>query len=164
MKKQTAGSMSPMDYAMKYLTAKDRTVSEMQAYLDEKDFGEADVDATVARLQELGLLDDRRYAQRFVETRLASKPVSRRHLYEQMKGHGISEEYIREAMELADSDTERENALSIARKFVRQFADLEPEKRRARVLNRLEARGYSYDTARNALEEALSEEDAWSES
>ena len=164
MKKQTAGSMSPMDYAMKYLTAKDRTVSEMQAYLDEKDFGEADVDATIARLQELGLLDDRRYAQRFVETRLASKPVSRRHLYEQMKGHGISEEYIREAMELADSDTERENALSIARKFVRQFADLEPEKRRARVLNRLEARGYSYDTARNALEEALSEEDAWSES
>ena len=164
MKKQTAGSMSPMDYAMKYLTAKDRTVSEMQAYLDEKDFGEADVDATVARLQELGLLDDRRYAQRFVETRLASKPVSRRHLYEQMKGHGIPEEYIREAMELADSDTERENALSIARKFVRQFADLEPEKRRARVLNRLEARGYSYDTARNALEEALSEEDAWSES
>ena len=103
MKKQTAGSMSPMDYAMKYLTLKDRTVSEMQAYLDEKDFGEADVDATIARLQELGLLDDRRYAQRFVETRLASKPVSRRHLYEQMKGHGISEEYIREAGKDKDS-------------------------------------------------------------
>ena len=75
MKKQTAGSMSPMDYAMKYLTAKDRTVSEMQAYLDEKDFGEADVDATVARLTELGLLNDARYAQRFVETRTASKPI-----------------------------------------------------------------------------------------
>ena len=164
MKKQTAGSMSPMDYAMKYLTLKDRTVSEMQAYLDEKDFGEADVDATIERLRELGLLDDRRYAQRFVETRLATKPVSRRHLYEQMKGHGIAEEYIREAMELADVETERENALSVARKFARQFASLEPEKRRTRVLSRLQARGYSYDVARNALEQALSEEDVWSES
>ena len=159
MKKQTAGSMSPMDYAMKYLTLKDRTVSEMQAYLDEKDFGEADVDATVERLKELGLLDDRRYAQRFVETRLNTKPVSRRHLYEQMKGHGLSEEYIREAMELADGDTERENALSVAKKYARQFASLEPEKRRTRVLSRLEARGYSYDVSRQATEEALSEED-----
>ncbi|MBQ6078403.1 MAG: regulatory protein RecX [Clostridia bacterium] len=164
MKKQTTGSMSPMDYAMKYLTAKDRTVSEMQAYLDEKDFGEADVDATVERLKELGLLDDRRYAQRYVETRLNTKPVSRRHLYEQMKGHGLPEEYIREAMEYADTDTERENALAVARKFARQFAALEPEKRRMRVLSRLQARGYSYDTARSALETALSEEDEWSES
>lgn len=164
MRNRTDGARSPMDYAMQYLTAKDRTVREMQAYLDEKDFGEADIDATVERLTELGLLNDRRYAQRFVETRLATKPVSRRHLYEQLKGHGLSEEYIREAMELADADTERENALSVARKFARQFANLEPDKRRMRVLNRLEARGYSYDTAREALEAALSEEDAWSES
>ena len=164
MKKQTAGSMSPMDYAMQYLTAKDRTVSEMQEYLDGKAFGEADVDAAVARLQELGLLDDRRYARRFVETRLATKPVSRRHLYEQLRGHGLSEEIIREAMELADTDTERENALAVARKYARQFAALEPDKRRQRVLNRLEARGYSYDVARAAFETALAEEDAWSES
>ncbi len=164
MKKQTTGSMSPMDYAMKYLALKDRTVSEMQTYLDGKDFGEADVDATVERLKELGLLDDRRYAQRYVETRLATKPVSQRHLYEQMKGHGIPEEDIREAMELTDDDAERENALAVARKFARQFAELEPEKRRMRVLSRLQARGYSYDVSRQALETALSEEDEWSES
>ena len=70
MKKQTAGSMSPMDYAMKYLALKDRTVSEMQTYLDGKDFGEADVDATVERLIELRLLDDRRYAQAYVRAHL----------------------------------------------------------------------------------------------
>ena len=164
MKKQTAGSMSPMDYAMKYLALKDRTVSEMQTYLDGKDFGEADVDATVERLIELRLLDDRRYAQRYVETRLNAKPVSRRHLYEQLKSHGIEEQDSREAMEQTDEDDERENALSVARKFARQFKDLEPDKRRMRVMSRLLARGYGYDTARNALETALSEEDEWSES
>ncbi len=164
MKKRPDGALSPMDYAMKYLTVKDRSVSEMQAYLDEKDFSEADVNATVERLIELGLLDDRRYAQRFVETRLATKPVSRRHLYEQLKGHNIPEEAIREAMELVSKDAERENALSVARKFARQFASLEPDKRRLRVLNRLQARGYSYEDARAAAETALSEEASWSES
>ncbi len=147
-----------MDCAMRYLTARDRTVSEMQTFLDGKEYGEADVDATIARLSELGLLDDRRYAKRFVETRLASKPISRRHLFEQLKGHGLSDADIDEALALVEEETERENALAVAQKFARQFSGLEPEKRRERVLLRLEARGFSYDVSRSAAEIALSED------
>ena len=162
--KQLPQHQSPMDYATKYLTAKDRTVSEMQAFLDSKEFGEADVDACIERLKELGLLDDRRYAQRFVETRLATKPVSRRHLREQLIAHGLSDADVRDALELAGDDTEAENALSVARKFARQFSDLPPEKRRERLFGRLQARGYSYDVSRRAVETALQEEESWSES
>ena len=158
MKRQSQTGRSPMDCAMRYLTARDRTVSEMQTFLDGRDFGEADVDATVERLKELGLLDDRRFAQRFVETRLAAKPVSRRHLKEQLKGHGLCDADIEEALALADDETERENALAVARKYARQYSALEPEKRRERVLLRLQSRGFSYDAARNAAETALSEE------
>ena len=164
MKQQPPKSLSPMEYAMKYLSLKDRTVAEMQTYLDGKDFGEADVDATVARLLELRLLDDARYAQRFVETRTASKPISRRHLTEQMKGHGLSDADINAALEAFEDADEAENARIVAEKFVRQFYDLEPQKRRERVLSRLIARGFSYDAARKAYEAALSEEDTWSES
>ncbi len=164
MKEQPKKSLSPMEYAMKYLTGKDRTVSEMQAYLDGKEFGEADVDATVNRLLELGLLNDERYAQRFVETRLASKPLSRRHLWEQLKSHGVDDAYINAALDAVDTDGEAENARMIAVKFARQFSSLEPEKRRERVLSRLIARGFTYDVSRKALEAALSEEETWSES
>ena len=164
MKQDPKKSLSPMEYAMKYLTVKDRTVSEMQAYLDSKEFGEADVDAAMQRLTELGLLDDARYAKRFVETRLSTKPISRRHLWEQLKSHGLSDEDINAALESVNADDEAENARAVAKKFVRQFASLDPEKRRERVLSRLIARGYSYDVSRRALEEALSEEEAWSES
>ena len=153
-----------MEYAMKYLALKDRTVKEMQTYLDGKDFGEADVDATVSRLLELGLLNDARYAQRFAETRTASKPISRRYLREQMKGHGLGEADIEAAMESLDAEDETENARIVAEKFARQFQLLEPQKRRERVLSRLISRGFSYDTARKALEAALAEEDSWSES
>ncbi len=162
MKKQPIGSKSPMEHALKYLTAKDRTVSEMQAYLDGKEFGEADIDAAIDRLKELGILDDRRYAQRFVETRLASKPVSSAHLREQLRGHGLRQEDIDAAMDTVDENSDRDNALTVARKYYRQFHALEPEKRRERVLNRLTARGFSYDVSRKAFEAA--EEDEWSES
>lgn len=164
MKQQTPKTLSPMEYAMKYLTVKDRTVSEMQKYLDGKDFGEADIDAAIARLIELGLLNDARYAQRFVETRLAAKPVSKRHLYEQLRGHGVGTAEIEAALASVDTDDELSNACAVAEKFVRQFRELEPEKRRERVLSRLISRGYSYDTAAKALNAALSEETEWSES
>jgi regulatory protein len=164
MKQQTPGSLSPMEYALKYLALKDRSVAEMQTYLDGKEFGEADVDATVARLQELGLLNDARYAQRFVETRTASKPISRRHLREQLKGHGIGDADIEAALESVNDEDEAESARTVACKFLRQFRELAPEKRRERVLSRLIARGFSYDDARKAYEAALSEEEEWSES
>ena len=164
MKQQPPKSLSPMEYAMKHLAIKDRTVSEMKAYLDGKDFGEADVDATVARLLELGMLNDARYAQRFVETRTASKPISRRHLRDQLKSHGLSDADVEAALETVEDENEAENARAVADKFMRQFRDLAPEKRRERVLSRLIARGFSYDDARKAYEAALSEEDAWSES
>ena len=164
MKQTGQRALSPMDYAMKYLTLKDRTVSEVQSYLDGKEFGEADVDATVERLKELGLLNDTRYAQRFVETRLSTKPVSRRRLREQMKGHGLSDADIEAALDSLDAESEEANAKAVALKFVRQFRTLDPEKRRERVLSRLIARGYAYDTARKAYETALSAEDEWSES
>lgn len=163
MKQQSKKSMSPMEHALKYLTAKDRTVSEMQAYLDGKDFGEADVDAAIDRLKELGILDDRRYAQRFVETRLASKPVSSAHLREQLRGHGLNQEDIEAAMDTIGADSDQTNALTVARKYYRQFRALDPEKRRERVLSRLTARGFSYDVSRKAFEKA-DEEDEWSES
>ena len=164
MKQQPEKTLSPMEYAMKYLTTKDRTVSEMQTYLDTKEFGEADIDATVARLIELGLLDDARYARRFAETRLAAKPISRRHLWEQMKGHGLSDADIEAALQTVGAEDESENARAVAEKFFRQFRNLEPEKCRERVLSRLIARGFSYEVSRKAYENALNGEDEWSES
>lgn len=164
MKQQPPKSLSPMEYAMKYLTLKDRTVAEMQTYLDGKEFGEADVDATIERLLELGLLDDARYARRFVETRMASKPISRSHLRDQLKGHGIADAEIEAAMQTVEDTDEEANARLIAEKFARQFETLEAQKRRERVLSRLIARGFSYDAARKAYEAALSEEEEWSES
>ena len=66
--------MSPMDAALSYLTARMRTVREVEERLDDLQYGEGDILTTVNRLQELNLLNDAEYAREFVRTRLASKP------------------------------------------------------------------------------------------
>ena len=145
---------SPMDYALSYLTSRDRTVWEMQTHLEEKEFGESDVDQTIGRLTELGLLSDRKYAEQFIRTRLATKPVSKSHLYRQLAEHHVPSEIITEFLAKIPEENELQNAVEIAAKFYRQFQSLEPETRRMRVLSRLEARGFRFDVSQRAYEKA----------
>ena len=155
MAKKTKG-LSPMDYALSYLTGKDRTYWEMFNYLDSKDFGEADIESTLARLEELKLIDDRRYASRFIQTRLASKPLSKEHIRRQLFEHHINKDIIDEAIAEVSDDSDLINAIEVANKFYRQFSNLDPEKRRLRVLSRLQACGFSLDICCKAFEQASS--------
>lgn len=141
-----------MDAALKYLTTRMRTVREMQEHLDGLDYGEADVDATIARLQELGLLNDGQFAREFVRTRLNTKPLSRGHLLRQLREHKLPEEAIAEAMEELPQYIDRENAQKVAAKFYRQMESLPEQERRQRVLRRLMSRGFTMEDSLRAYE------------
>ena len=154
MHKKNKNGLSPMDYALSYLTSKDRTYWEMQNYLDTKNFGEADIESTLNRLSELGMIDDKKYAIRFVQTRLASKPLSSEHIKRQLLDHHISMDLIQEALEQISDDSDLVNACEIAKKFYRQFANLEAEKRRSRILSRLQSRGFPIDICYKAYQAA----------
>ena len=148
-----------MDSAMRYLGARARTIREVERHLDACEYGEVEVYETVERLKVLNLLDDFAYANEYVRTRLATKPVSRAHLREQLLAHEVAQEAIENALEQVDDDTQQRSAASIAEKYARQYARLAAEERDEMVLRRLLSRGYSYDDARAALREATGEID-----
>ena len=135
-----------MDAALHFLGYRARTVRETERHLDEKQYGEYEVAQTIDRLLELGLLDDEKFAADFIETRLSTKPVSRRHLGEQ-----LSADVIAAALERVSDEEEQENASRIAEKYWQQFSSLEQRERQSRVMQRLLGRGYDYETARRAL-------------
>ena len=145
-----------MDSALRFL-ARARTVREVERHLDACEYGEVEVYETVERLKELGLLNDAAYAEEFVRTRLATKPVSRAHLREQLLSHETDAEAIEQALLQIDDETQQKSAVSTAEKYVRQYAHLSQEERNEIVIRRLLARGYSYDDARAALSEATGE-------
>ncbi len=149
--KKKAKGITPMDAALKYLTAKARTVREMELYLDKQEYGEYEVYQVVERLKELGYLNDEVYACDFVRTRLATRPISRAKLKEQLYAHKLSLEAIDAALAQVSDEEERRNADAVAEKYARVFADLPDEQKRRRLLQRLCARGYGYDTVRACM-------------
>lgn len=143
-----------MDRAMSYLTSRDRTKQEMLLYLKDKGYDTEEIAAVIARLEELGLIDDEKYAEGFVRSRLAAKPHSKSSLYRQLYTHHVPETIIDSVLDHVPEDSDFENALSVASKFCRQFRELDPDLRRRRVLTRLQSRGYSYEISRRAYERA----------
>ena len=150
--------MSPMDAALSYLTGRMRTVREVEEKLDDLQYGEGDILATVERLRELNLLNDQEYAREFVRSRLAAKPVSRQKLYLDLRTHKLPEELIEAALNDLPQDTEANNAREVAKKFWRQMSGLEESVRRERVLRRLMSRGFSTEASLAAIREAAEEE------
>ncbi len=147
----------PMDAALSYLTAKMRTVREVEEKLDELQYGEGDILVTVERLKELNLLNDEEYAREFVRSRLATKPVSRQKLYMDLKGHKLPEDLIHAVLDELPRESEADNALAVARKFWQQMSTLEKPVRRERVLRRLMSRGFSPEASMAAVRQAEEE-------
>ena len=151
-------AMSPMDAALSYLTGRMRTVREVEEKLDDLQYGEGDILATVDRLRELDLLNDEAYAREFVRSRLATKPVSRQKLYLDLKAHKVPEELIEAALNELPAETEASNALEVAKKYWRQMSDLDENVRRERVLRRLMSRGFSAEASLASVRQAAEEE------
>ena len=115
MKKLNSG---PMDAALKFLAPKARTVARNRNFtLINAQFGEFEIYSVIERLKELGYLDDKAYADEFIRSRLATKPVSRRKLREQLAGHQLDNDIINEALASVSDEAELENAMLIAQKF-----------------------------------------------
>ena len=150
--------MSPMDAALSYLTGRMRTVREVEEKLDDLQYGEADILATVERLKELDLLNDDTFAREFVRSRLATKPVSRQKLYLDLRAHKVPDECIKAVLDGLPPETEADNALAVANKYWRQMSALEGSVRRDRVLRRLMSRGFSTEASLAAIRQAAEEE------
>lgn len=144
---------SAYDTALYFLTPKARSVREVENKLDECDYSEMEIVQTVEKLVNAGLLNDEKYARDFVETRLNTKPVSRRKLREQLEGHFIPQAAIDEALSCVTDEVERDNARTVGEKYFRQFSSLELSERLRRVGLRLMSRAYDYDDVKSVLED-----------
>jgi regulatory protein len=96
--------------ALNLLSYKPRSRAEMRSRLMEKDWAEeAVVDQVIARLEELGYLNDEQFAANFASSRLTAKPIGRTRLRRDMQRKKLSSETIESALDEAyDQQTEEE--------------------------------------------------------
>lgn len=154
------------DKALSYLERQDRSCAQMVRYLAKKGYEEEVIAAVIEQLKSWNYLDDRRYASAVVESALERKNLGRRAAAQKLYQRGIAKDVAEEALyEGADGDTERKNALYWAEKLWPRIAaekDKEPRAQRDKLARRLAAKGFSYDTARWAIERVCSA-DPWEE-
>ncbi|MBD3161620.1 MAG: RecX family transcriptional regulator, partial [Candidatus Eisenbacteria bacterium] len=95
---ETDRSADPFAAACRYLTARERCAEEVRTYLLRRGFSAGEVDPAIERLQAERLLDDRRYARLYVESRSRSSPRSGALLIRELRRRGVDGETARETV------------------------------------------------------------------
>lgn len=98
-----------MQLAVRYLARWDRTIAQVEQFLRGKGASPAQAKQTIGRMSDLRYLNDRAYAERWVENRLARQPMGRQRLKAELQAKGIAEsvadEAIRTVLQKVDEET-----------------------------------------------------------
>jgi regulatory protein len=130
--------------ALKLLNYRARTRKEIGQKLKEKGYDPDQIDLVVERLANVGLVEDTRYAQMWVENRNEYHPRSQRFIQMEMKHKGIEDDVIRNALESSADDLEL--ATRAAKQQLRKYEHLEWSEFRQKLGAFLMRRGFSYGT------------------
>lgn len=97
-----------MRLAVRYLAVRDRTGAQVRQWLLRKGASSDQVEQTVSRLSDLRYLNDRAYAERWIASRLAGRPIGYERLRAELQAKGVDDsiavETIREAFQATDED------------------------------------------------------------
>lgn len=138
-----------------------RSSGELKDRLCRRGYRGEEVSRVVARLVEVGLVDDHAYAQMLVRTRFAERGLVGRALIEEMRRKHLPQDVIDAALaEVEDTDASA-RALELARKKLGQTPhSVGRERAWARCAAYLARRGYSPSVAREAVRTAWEERQA----
>ena len=128
---------------------------ELERHLRDREFEQDEIDVELARLEEVGFIDDVALAQNLVGTLQERKGLGRSGIAAELTRRLLSPAAIEYALELIDSGDEVSRARELAVKWVRQHGDVDRETATRRLSGYLARRGYGGSTVRAAIEQAV---------
>jgi regulatory protein len=142
--------------ALNLLSYKPRSLAEMRARLMEKDWAEeAVVDQVIARLEELGYLNDEEFAANFANSRLTAKPIGRSRMRRDLQRKKLPSETVENALDEAYEQQSEEELIDRAiSKRVRLKGAPATREEAKRLFDYLVRRGFSYDLVIRKVREA----------
>lgn len=139
------------DKAMWLISFRDHSRRELFDKL-KKDYPEDVAMAAVDRMEELGLINDAKYARRYTEDLIALKHLSKRGIRQKLYEKGIERELIDEILEETDVDEAQQIRVVIEKKYARNLDD---EKVRRRAVSALQRLGFGYSSIKSVLSEYI---------
>jgi regulatory protein len=127
--------------ALNYLSYRVRSTQEIRQNLQKHQVEDEIIEAVLEKLRGASLVDDRAFAQEWIENRSRFKPRGKRALSSELYRKGISREIIAEMLEEVDEET---LAWKCARKKVHRLSGLEKEAFQKKLYGYLNRRGFPY--------------------
>jgi regulatory protein len=152
--------------AARFLEARSRSVTEVRRRLTGAGYRPALVDGAIERLLELGMLDDRAFAETWIASRDRARPRGARVLRQELLQKGIDRALIDELLEerrTAESGEATEPDVEAARRLLERSARTlsrvaDPRQRRAKAYALLARNGFDPDVCRDVAAELVSSE------
>jgi regulatory protein len=164
-----------LEAAARFLEVRSRSVSEVRRRLSGAGYRSELIDGAIARMTELGMLDDETFARAWVESRDRARPRGERAIREELRLKGIDREVAElvlgdrralaaEVAEAAgdgsDGGPDRAAAERLIVKNARALARVaDPRKRRQRAYALLARHGFDPETCREVAATVTAEPD-----
>ncbi|ABS02981.1 regulatory protein [Kineococcus radiotolerans] len=130
-----------------------RTRKQLAEKLAAKEVPAEIVVEVLDRFEEVGLVDDRAFAESFVHARRSGR--GRRALAQELRRKGVDDETAADALEVVDHDSQAEAARELVRRKLRSTAGLERAVRERRLFGLLARRGFPTDVVLRVVREEL---------
>lgn len=138
-----------------YLYLRQRSEKEVLDYLKKKagiyHATEEDIEHVMDKLRDQHYIDDDAFLESYIRYQTATKPKGEYALRLILLKKGISEEKINAYFE-SHTLNEKQLAKEILQKILLRYKNLDPQKRKKRAIDFLSRRGFSFDTALEAVE------------
>jgi regulatory protein len=143
-----------LDRAVRLLARRPYSSAEIRRHLMSKQVASPIIEEVLARLERLGYVDDRAFAQYWIENREQFGPRGPRALQYELRQKGISEGIIQAVLD--DLDT-HDSAYRAAQTQVRRLRGLNRQGFRNKLGGFLARRGFDYDTIREVTDQLTTE-------
>jgi len=136
-----------VDRALNYLSFRPRSREEVRRYLRRKETPPEMIDAVLARLDRLDLVNDHAFASFWLEAREQFSPRGAHALKNELRMKGVARDVVDE---LVDDEKDEERALAAGRKkalALVRMPDIDYATFRSRLGSFLQRRGFGYEIA-----------------
>jgi regulatory protein len=138
----------PYELALRALSYKERTESELRTWLAEREVSEADIEEVLALLIEAGAIDDAGFARRYAEDKRSLAGWGPHRITKALEFRGVAHEHVEAALGGDDEEAQLERAIGL---LGDRGLTCESRRERDRALGLLVRRGYPLELAYEAV-------------
>jgi regulatory protein len=146
------------DICLRLLTDGPRTAAQLTTAMSRRGIEPEVAEAVLARLTDVGLIDDAAFAAAWVTSRHVGRGLARRALAHELRSRGVADPVVEEAVAELDPDREAATARELAAKRLAATRGLDTTVRFRRTAALLARKGYSSQLSYRVIREALEAE------